>query len=146
MTKLYLSGGIANVPNFREIFQENAEMLEEHGYEVVNPLDVIACRDDTFEYVVPAACLAKGEPGTPGDPHSWACYLRYDLIAMLQCDGVAVIMQTFWNSKGAHLEEDVAFQCGLPRKSVVEWISDSINAYILNVSGGLVKKHGTNSI
>lgn len=130
MTKLYLSGGIANVPDFKEIFEANAEALEAAGYEVVNPVDVKAnctprheCDESDCKHVVGQnKCLTLGEPGTPGDPHSWACYLRYDLIAMLECDAVAIIESTFWNSKGAHLEESVAMQVLMPRFPVQYWL------------------------
>ena len=66
--------------------------------------------------------LETGQAAKPGDPHSWQCYLKYDLIAMLACDGVAMI-DNHLQSKGAMLEGYLAMQVGLPIKSCREWVS-----------------------
>ena len=59
MMKLYLSGDIATEPNFVNVFSNLQAWLESAGYEVVNPVEMVACRDDRDEYVVPAACLGN---------------------------------------------------------------------------------------
>lgn len=59
---------------------------------VVNPLDVGACTNPQCgDY----------------DGHSWECWLRYDLIAMLNCD-VIVLLPGWERSAGAVLEAHVA--------------------------------------
>lgn len=113
--KLYLSGAIATEPNFVNVFSNLQAWLESAGYEVVNPVNVAACQND-------GKCLETGQAAKPDDPHSWQCYMKYDLIAMLECDGVAMI-ENHLQSKGAMLEGYLAMQVGLPIRSCREWVS-----------------------
>lgn len=102
--KVYLSGAITSpVPNYTKealkgMFRTYQAQLEKEGYEVVNPLDVLACADNSC-----------GEG--PSD-HTWECWLKYDLIEMLKCD--AIFMLPFWSrSRGARLEFSVATSVGM---------------------------------
>lgn len=46
------------------------------------------------------------------DGHSWQCWLKYDLIALLECDAIAFLPE-YEISKGAQLELLVAEAMGL---------------------------------
>lgn len=65
------------------------------GWAVVNPLNVPACPN--------ADCVGPRELD-----HTWSCFLRYDLIAMVRrCD--TIVMLPGWRgSRGAQLELYVA--------------------------------------
>lgn len=133
--RLYLSGGIARVQDAELVFNSNQDWLNSTGYTVCNPFSVDPqCKP--VEYETSAlnfvnACIKRGEIiAKPGDEHSWSCYLRWDLIEMLKCDGVAVIDNTYWDSKGAMLEVKTAFDCGLPVKTVRQWAAVALTESI----------------
>lgn len=105
--KLYVSGGISGIPNARQLFKDGCGMLQDAGFETVNPMEVKACPDEKCNSDV---LLLKGDDG--GYMHSWACYLRYDIISMLACDGVALI-ENWQASPGSHFEQYIASRCGL---------------------------------
>ena len=44
--------------------------------------------------------------------HTWECYLRHDLVAMLACDAVAML-DGWETSHGARLEHATAVACGM---------------------------------
>ena len=102
--RLYLSGGITGVPDYRERFKALGALVASWGDTPVDPRRVPACPD--------GSCVeSEGDPRSNG--HTWACWLRYDLIAMLQCDGV-VVMDNWRGSRGASLEVSVAQTLRLP--------------------------------
>lgn len=115
--KTYISGPIAGSPDLpREEkltrFGRAAEVLQQDGRETLNPLDLAACD-------VPDCGDQNG--------HTWDCWLRYDLIGMLQeCDSIAMLPDWFL-SKGAKLELHIAEQMGW------EVIDLTDNIYILGV-------------
>lgn len=114
--KLYVSGGISGIPNARQLFKDGCGMLQDAGFETVNPMEVSAC---SAEKCNP---LNLGDSDTPGEyAHSWACYLRYDIISMLACDGVALI-ENWQASPGSHFEQYIASRCGLEVRTRTEWI------------------------
>jgi hypothetical protein len=129
--KLYLSGAIATEPDFTALFKKDQIRLEGLGYEVVNPVEVLACRDDRDEYVSPARCLETDQASKLGDLHSWQCYMKYDLMAMLKCDGVAML-NNHLQSKGAMLEGYLAMQVGMPIKTVRQWVALSVRENLSN--------------
>lgn len=98
--KLYVSGPMSGMPehNF-PAFREAAAQLFTAGYEVVDP--------STFDDNV-------GKP--------WAECLKRDLIALLTCDGVA-LLPGWPNSRGALLEFAVAHELGMPTHGVPEWLA-----------------------
>lgn len=109
--RLYISGGINGIGNAVERFISAADILCNRGYEPVNPFDVPACQD--------SPCRAV--PAVPGSgTHAWECYLRYDLIAMLRCDGVATLRG--WEvSRGARFEVATAVQLGMQVLPLLQW-------------------------
>ena len=104
--KIYVSGKIAGLTeeNFRESFARGCALVISEGYTPVSPLEVLACEEES--------CNEAGDRLENGDYlHSWQCYLRYDLIAMLDCDAIAMLPN--WNtSTGAQFELDVARRIG----------------------------------
>lgn len=89
----------------KERFNRCAEWIRANrpGWEPVNPLEVQACED--------RSCL-DGEEDPHEDMHSWQCWLRYDLIEMLRCDGI-VFLPGSDDSPGAQLERHVAESIGM---------------------------------
>ena len=102
--KVYVSGPIsgyeeANLPAFRSA----ADFLVSMGHEPVVPHDIAP-----WEHAgdCPVAY-------THGIDHTAACYLRGDLVALLQCEAIYMIGR--WEaSVGAMLEHHVAAFCGIP--------------------------------
>lgn len=118
MTRLYISGKIAglDVIEARQNFSHAEFLLLNAGYSTHNPYDTAPlCRGMNMDKV---GCT----PDDPAFEHAWSCYLRYDIIDMLACDGVALLDN--WNTpKGAVLELFVARQCGLELRTVTEWLT-----------------------
>ena len=111
MQKLYLSCPITDNPNHREEFAAVHRVLAGIGYLVVNPLEVSACANET--------CAGSSFSETDGDGiwresfrHSWSCYIKYDLEALLHCDGI-VLLPRWEKSPGCRLEFMVASSIGL---------------------------------
>lgn len=98
--KAYISGPINSpVPGLtheeaKERFHRCERWINEYlpEWKVVNPLKVGACTDESC-----------GE----FDGHTWDCWLRYDLIAMLGCNTI-VFLPDWMSSAGATLEAHVA--------------------------------------
>ncbi len=94
---LYISGPMSGVEDHnRPAFYRAEEVLEDSGYEVMNP--------------------ARWE-----DLATWELCLRRDLAGVVQCDGIAVL--PFWyDSRGAKLEVHVADALSMPVKMVDRWL------------------------
>lgn len=102
--RVYISGPIAGMPDQnRMAFEAAAGRIRRLGHTPVIPLAIAAWQHD-------GPC----PPGyTVGAGHSSACWLRADLLVMLQCD--AITMLSGWErSRGATLEHSVAMMTGLP--------------------------------
>ncbi len=138
--KLYLSGAIATEPDFVNLFKKDQTWLEGLGYEVVNPTLVMACQVPCCAHhdeivgcctCIPTrfACLDTGQAAKSGDPHSWQCYLKHDLAAMLTCDGVAA-QDNHLQSRGALLEIYLAMQVAMPIRSVRQWAALAVRKTI----------------
>jgi hypothetical protein len=100
----YISGPITHAtgPDQFGPLKHELEML---GYTVLNPKDVPACRNQT--------CLRLPHEIDKDWEHSWACYLKHDLAAMLQhCDTI-VMMDGWQDSHGARLEMSTAAAVGM---------------------------------
>lgn len=117
MKRLYVSGKIAGIPEPEAIenFLKACNDLLDAGYETLNPFEIGNCSDRE-----PFPC--RGDDHYTMGTHTWECYLRYDIMWMLPCDGVA-LLDNWTTSKGAVLELFVARQCGLPVKTVSDWIN-----------------------
>jgi hypothetical protein len=72
--------------------------------EVINPLEVEACHTEN--------CGGAHDSEKGAYRHSWECYLKYDIKAMLTCEGIYLI-PGWEGSPGARLELFVAAQTGL---------------------------------
>lgn len=104
--KIYISGAISGRPlnEARTEFEAEAERLRAAGHTVVNPFDVAPHAD--------CHCpSAHGSSGS-GSGHEWACYLRGDLAAMLDCDTI-LLLPGWEGSHGSRLELTVAAAVGL---------------------------------
>jgi hypothetical protein len=59
------------------------------------------------------ACTVPGRAVPGDDRHSWQCYMRSDLLALLNCD--AILMMPGWaNSAGCMAELNTATTAGIP--------------------------------
>lgn len=103
--KIYISGPMTGMPehNF-PAFHAAAAALRKLGYEVANPAEINA---------------AVG-----GDWHS---YLRADIKALCDCDGLA-LLSGWEDSKGAHLEVHVAHRLGIRVRTLEAWLLDQFEA------------------
>ena len=106
MEKVYISGQITGLTHdeYHSNFGQAEALLLDREIVPVNPLRVKACE---------AEDCGNGDTKPNGEYlHSWECYLKYDIIEMLDCD--AILMLPNWhNSKGAAFELDIAAKCGL---------------------------------
>lgn len=70
-----------------------------------------------------AAGYSVEDPGAKGviAGWEWADYLRYDLVKLVECDGVATL-PGWKDSKGASLEVHVARELGMPVGAVWAWL------------------------
>lgn len=87
--KVYISGPITGVPDYKEKFEEAKRKLIAEGHAVFNPAEV---------------CL--------GENATWEDYMRVDVKALCDCD--AIFMMNGWQlSKGARVENYLAIKLGL---------------------------------
>jgi hypothetical protein len=120
---LYVSGTISSDPDlsFEEAkarFDAVRDYLEALGYRAVSPVDMEGECGRT-----PEECVGEQRMVMPGQGqgnHSWECYLRGDIRAMLLCDGVAVL-PNWQRSKGAFLEVQTALGCGMDVRDYGQW-------------------------
>ena len=100
--RIYLSGPMSGLPRseYRRKFREAERILHRHGYGVINPCNVWACR---FPWIYKAMefCL--------GHSNAYALILAYDLLLLMtRADGIAMLPG--WQaSRGAQIENFVAF-------------------------------------
>lgn len=102
--KLYISGPISSdLDGYRAKFADAEARLRAVGYDVVNPAEL--------------------EEPVWNEP-TWLDYMRRDIPALVECDGVA----TLWDwqtSRGARVEVELAYGLGLPVRMVAHWISEA---------------------
>ena len=88
--RIYISGPMSGIENLNfPTFNLEAARLRGLGYEVVNPAEI-----------------------NPDPQTTWEQCMRNDLIAMLDCDTLA-LLPGWANSKGAHLETHIAHRVGI---------------------------------
>lgn len=86
MSRLYISGPITGVKNYKRIFQRAKDALTAKGYDVVNPAELTEVIGDSFTYDE---------------------ILAIDLDLLARCD--AVVQLPGWeNSRGANVEHGYA--------------------------------------
>ena len=101
MTKqtVYISGPMTGVPGLnKRAFNEAEAALRAAGFEVVNPV----------------------HNGVP-DSAAWDEHLRADIKMLMACTGVAML-DRWWLSKGARLENNIADRLGMRVMSLEEWL------------------------
>ena len=120
--KLYLSGPISSdtartIDQKRERFRTATLLLEAAGYTVINPFDVgPACELDPCRHTDTMPLQSEAQDNI----HTWSCFLRADLAALLTCDGVATL--DGWEaSSGARLECATARAVHMIIAPVNEW-------------------------
>lgn len=105
-SKWYLSGAVSNDPFFRLKFNYAEHQLKRMGFKVLNPV--------------------KGEK----DGKAWDYYLRKDIRKLTKCGGI-ILMDDWFESKGARLEKKVAEELGMKilrfngiSGEITEWQND----------------------
>lgn len=89
MSRIYISGGITNVSNFKELFSEAEKYLLSQGHEVINPCMV----------KLPESC-------------TWSDYMSVDLKLLELCDTI-YMLKDYEKSKGARIEYGFALENNL---------------------------------
>lgn len=118
--KVYLAGPISStVTNERRTltveekiarFHLVSNVLEKDGHEVVNPI-LVGNTLCIAEEGSPPPCINENEIANGQGEHSWKCYMRHDIVALLECDSIAMLPQ--WEfSRGALLEYHIAKELG----------------------------------
>lgn len=105
--KVYISGAISGLAQaeYSDLFGRAEAALLNEGHDPVNPLKVLACADEE--------CNTSGEKKKDGSYlHHYSCYMKHDLLAMLECDAIAML-PNWLTSKGANIEKTVAQVCGM---------------------------------
>lgn len=101
--KLYVSGPMAGYPEHNyPAFAAATAKLREAGYAVLSPAEL---------------GVVNG--------WEWEDYLRRDLIALLECDAVA-LLPGWQHSRGARLETDVADKLSMPVRMVDIWVRNVV--------------------
>lgn len=106
--KVYISGPITGLAEeeFKKNFADAAELLKSNGFTPVNPCELeVECGE---------TCGSELTFTDGSYQHHWSCYMKTDLKALLDCEGI-FMLDGWRNSKGAKLEYEVAVGIGLPR-------------------------------
>lgn len=99
--RIYLSGGMSGIPRseYQRKFREAERILHRHGYGVINPCRVWACRWPWI-YKAMEYCL--------GHSKAYALILAYDLLLLMtRADGIAML-PGWEQSRGARIENYTA--------------------------------------
>lgn len=103
--RIYLSGPITSDPDHRAHFAQAAQVVIEQGNDPINPIDIgPGCKD--------FSCLEHDPPAGEGK-HTWSCYMKADVAAMVLCDGV-VLLKGWEKSPGAQAEQFIARMLRIP--------------------------------
>lgn len=100
---VYTSFPIAQDPDHKAHADRMAVLVRLNGGVPLNPLSI-------EPYAHDGICPASY---TEANGHSAACFLRQDIIEMLECDYI-LFGQGCWESIGCRLEMTVAELCGIP--------------------------------
>jgi len=100
--RIFIAGPMTGLPDYNlPAFAAAADQLRAAGYEAVNP----------------------GHRGVI-EGYTWSDYLRDSLRELLTCDAVAVL-DGWYDSRGARLENHVADQLGMRIKYVDVWLKEA---------------------
>lgn len=100
---VYVSGPITHHVG-EDPFGPVAEKLQSLGYFVTNPKMIPKCADES--------CVKLPHEQEWGWAHSWACCLKYDLVALLTTCDTILMLDGWQDSHGARLELTVASAMG----------------------------------
>lgn len=126
--KIYISGPISGLTQeeYHTAFARGEALVSSEGHEPVNPIKVVACEDeDCWERLGGAEDLPTPGGGAPMKDdgitflHHYGCYMKYDIIALLECDAIAML-PGWTSSRGAAIELQIAETCGLPTYGISE--------------------------
>ena len=95
--KIYLSGGITGVKNYKKHFDKAEKLLIKKGYEVVNPVTI------GEKLKLPENITVKKQYGI---------YMKADIKALLECTHI-YLLKEYHKSNGAMVECTVAVACGI---------------------------------
>lgn len=115
MTRLYISGPVTGIEDGNlSAFESVQKELEAAGYLTDKPHDLVD-REDSHETAM-LLCVNEltGRTQKPGIRHPVP---RYDGVALLE---------GWEQSEGAKLEKAVAEACGIPCKTVDEWLEAAL--------------------
>jgi hypothetical protein len=98
---IYISGKISGDINYQNKFEDAEALLAKAGYHAINPV----------KYVLPK------------DKDNWHDAMKTVLSVMLCCDGIA-LLPDWADSKGAKIEEGLAYELNIPVKSIEDWIKE----------------------
>lgn len=102
--KVYIAGPINGKPDGnRAAFKDMAERIRANGWVPVNPWDIPAVHE--------GPCIG-GEVDHSENDHQYGCYLRSDIVELMQCDAIC-FLDGWEQSKGASTEAHVARSIGL---------------------------------
>ena len=93
--RVYISGAITGVPDHAEKFKAAFVALVKQGYIPVNPLTL----GEALKYKL-------------GREPTWHEYMREDIKALTDCDGI-LMLDGWENSSGARLEEHISYRLGI---------------------------------
>lgn len=109
--KVYIAGPIASKPNKnQEAFADAAQRLKAMGHEPVNPHEISVDHEGVCRGALIKRTADDGQ--CVWDQHQYGCYMKPDLIALLDCDAY-VLLPGWMDSPGASTEYQVARICGL---------------------------------
>lgn len=103
--RVYISGPISgyDLTERKIAFSRAVTKLNEDGHYCINPLEVKPCADMSCD----SGQFARRQLGV----HAWTCYMRHDIVAMMQCDAIAML-PGWMESKGAMIEYNLALELG----------------------------------
>ena len=101
-TRIYISGGITKVKDYREKFRLKEKELCERGfYHVINPIAI------GNALLVRSPQLKK-----LSESELYSHFMRADIIALLSCTQI-YMMEGWMQSNGAKFEHETALICGI---------------------------------
>lgn len=96
--KLYLSGPITGIADWKRKFDEAHSYFADSGYEVISPVDLSSFTEHSMK--------------NDGSECTWEDYLRTDISFLLTCDIIA-LLPGWENSRGSRLEKHIADELGI---------------------------------
>lgn len=101
--KVYIAGPMTGLPEFNyPAFFAAAEVLEERGYEPLNPATAPVC-------------------------DSWEGYMRHGITQLMQADAV-FLLDGYHNSQGARIESALAEKLSIPCYRSIAELTDAAGA------------------